>query len=481
MSSWTKSCTIFLVALATLAFAGCSGGGSNTPPPTNSYTISGTLSGLSTGESVSLQDNGADKLAISANGSFSFPMSLNSGTSYAITVNSHTPGIACSVTGGSGTVGSSSGTIDVSCAAGTETVLYSFGATSTDGNSPYADLIMDSAGDLYGTTMIGGANGEGTVFKISSAGTETVLHSFGATSTDGKEPEGGLIMDSAGNLYGTTAGGGANYGGTVFKISAAGTETVLYSFGATSTDGQNPIAGLIMDSAGNLYGTTWSGGAHFDGTVFKISATGTETVLHSFAGGATDGRLSEGGLIMDSAGDLYGTTLQGGANSVGTVFKISAAGTETVLYSFGATSTDGEYPAAGLIMDSAGNLYGTTKNGGAYGGAGTVFKISASGTETVLYSFGATSTDGTYPHAGLIMDSTGNLYGTTQQIGASSSGTVFKISTAGTETLLYSFGATSTDGAFPQAGLILDSAGDLYGTTSEGGANGGFGTVFKIN
>ena len=309
-------------------------------------------------------------------------------------------------------------------ASGTETVLYSFGASATDGQYPDAGLIMDSAGNLYGTTYAGGANSFGTVFKI-APGTERSLllrrrHRWAY-------PEAGLIMDSAGNLYGTTYGwwserlryslqdrsrhgnnslllrrklhrwavpvcgsdhrqrrkplrndlyGGANSYGTVFKI-AAGTESVLYSFGASTADGQYPWAGLIMDSAGNLYGTTFGGGANDDGTVFKIAA-GTESVLYSFGASSTDGQIPFAGLIMDSAGNLYGTTYGGGANGYGTVFTI-ASGKETVLYSFGANSTDGQNPIAGLIMDSAGNLYGTTVVGGANGestaGDGTVFEI----------------------------------------------------------------------------------------------------------
>jgi len=271
------------------------------------------------------------------------------------------------------------------------------------------------------------------VFKISASGTESVLHSFGPSGgTDGDEPTAGLIMDSAGNLYGTTYGGGVSYTGTVFKISASGTESVLHSFGPDSgTDGVLPVAGLIADSAGNLYGTTGYGGTNGNGTVFKISASGTESILHSFGPNVgIDGDLPIAGLIMDSAGNLYGTTYGGGVNNTGTVFKISASGTESVLYSFGPDGgTDAQYPTAGLIMDSAGNLYGTTESGGAHLG-GTVFKINASGKEWMLHSFDPFNgrTDGQYPDAGLIMDSTGNLYGTTGFGGTNGNGAVFELS-----------------------------------------------------
>jgi uncharacterized repeat protein (TIGR03803 family) len=498
-----RSVPAMLACIVLLAPIGCGGGGSGSSGPT-SYTLGGTLAGLGAGESVSLQDNGGDTLTLNANGAFSFPTSLNTGSAYAATVQSHTPGVACSVSNGSGTVGSSDvTTINASCAAGTESILHSFGASGTDGNSPSAALILDNSGNLYGTTAGGGANGAGTVFKIDTTGTETIVYSFGESATDGGTPVAGLIMDSVGNFYGTTSRGGAHYAGTTFQISpaAAGayTETILYSFGASSTDAEGPQAGLVMDSAGNLYGTTLGGGTIGNGTVFKVSpgasGTYTETILYS-CGAPPEPGESSAGLIMDSAGNLYGTTEDGGANYGGTVFKLSpgASGTytETVLHSFSTGPADGENPAASLIMDSAGNLYGTTESGGA-NYAGTVFKLSpgASGTytETILYSFGASSTDAGEPHAGLIMDSAGNLYGTTYIGGAYNDGTVFKInlgaSGAYTETILYSFGASATDGQNPVAGLAVDSAGNLYGTTNAGGVYGSpakiEGTVFVID
>jgi uncharacterized repeat protein (TIGR03803 family) len=342
---------------------------------------------------------------------------------------------------------------------------------------PQGGLIMDSAGNLYGTTYAGGI-GRGTVFKISAAGTETVLYSFGSNgANDGINPTAGLIMDSAGNLYGTTSLGGAfdQSGGTVFKIAADGTESILHSFGGPG-DGGSPRAGLIMDSAGNLYGTN-------SGTVFKISPDGTESNLHFF-GGTNDGMSVYGGVIMDSAGNLYGTTTAGGVGiyTFGTVFKISAAGTESVLYTFDTTGNDGAEPFAGLIMDSAGNLYGTTKYGG--NGTlllqGTVFKITAAGAESILHAFPSGPTDGGYPVSPLIMDSNGNLFGTTPSGGQNKLGTVFKISSAGAESVLYSFAGATTDGNEPSSGLIVDSAGNLYGTTGIGGAYDA-GTVFRID
>jgi len=355
----------------------------------------------------------------------------------------------------------------VTQASSTETVLYAF--TGNTGQDPLAG-VLDRNGTFYGTTEGGGSQSYGTVYRLGSNGTETVLLSF--DYTHGARPNAGLIGDKAGNLYGTTQQGGANGGGTVFKIAANGTETVLHSFtDLPGGDGSYPVAGLIRDAKGALYGTTQHGGTSDDGTVFKL-AKGSETVIHSFSG--SDGAWPYGGLVADSAGNLYGTTIEGGANSDGVVFKIAVNGNETVVHPF--AGGDGSYPVAGLITDSSGNLYGTTKQGGK-SGAGTVFKIAPDGTESVLHSFGGTS-DGAFPMSSLIKDGKGNLYGTTNGGGAHGAGTVFRISAKGKETVLYSF-AGGQDGAFPQAPVVRDLAGNLYGTTSSGGKSSE-GTVFMI-
>jgi uncharacterized repeat protein (TIGR03803 family) len=351
----------------------------------------------------------------------------------------------------------------------TYSVLHSFEGPPTDGSVPVAGLIRDSAGNLYGTTASGGASNAGVVFKVDTTGAETVLYSF-TGGADGSGPSAGLIRNSAGNLYGTTSDGGTSGRGVVFKLDTTGTETVLYSF-TGEADGGYPSAGLIQDSAGNLYGTTEYGGASNDGVVFKVDTSGTETVLHSFRGG--DGATPFAGLIRDSAGDLYGTTYVGGASGLGVVFKLNKTG-ETVLYSF--TGGDGAYPGAGLFRDSAGILYGTTLYGAL--DFGEVFMLDTTGAETVLHSFTG-GTDGAYPYAVLIQGSAGNLYGTTYLGGTSNNaGVVFKLDTTGTETVLYSF-TGGTDGGEPLAGVIQDSAGNLYGTTSGGGIDN-HGVVFKL-
>jgi uncharacterized repeat protein (TIGR03803 family) len=275
------------------------------------------------------------------------------------------------------------GTVFVVHADGTESILHSFAGGPSDGRNPLGGLVMDSAGNLYGTTSYGGPNGsgDGIVFKISTAGIYSILHSFAGSPSDGRVPYAGMTMDSVGNLYGTTdAGGlGAYDFGTIFKISTDGTESILHTF--TGGDGGNPDAPLIMDSAGNLYGTTTSGGNASvvnSGEVFKISPAGTLSVLHYFLGGITsgitDGGYPRGALVLDSAGNLYGTTSSGGANDLGIIFVISAAGTITILHSFTGATTDGNEPVAVLLMDSAGTLYGTTAVGGT-NDEGTVFKI----------------------------------------------------------------------------------------------------------
>jgi uncharacterized repeat protein (TIGR03803 family) len=328
-------------------------------------------------------------------------------------------------------------------------VLYEF-TGGADGGNPYASsLVQDSAGNLYGTTEYGGilscqgglAPGCGTVFKLDS-GSETVLHSF-AGSPDGQFPLPGLIRDKAGNLYGTTFAGGTGPGpnGTVFKITSSGSESVLYSFtGAPNVD--SPFSVLIRDSAGNLYGTSRSGGAFGLGSVFKLTTRGKETVLHSFTGGP-DGATPFAGLILDSAGNLYGTTYDGGSSaSRGIVFKLDPSGTVTVLHTFKA-SGDGAHPYAGLTRDSQGNLYGTTYFGGK-SGFGTIFKIDSTGKETVLHSF--SGPEGASPYFGsLVIDENSNIFGAASTGGASNVGTVFKRSPGGKLTVLHTF--SGADGA----------------------------------
>ncbi|HEV3092600.1 MAG TPA: choice-of-anchor tandem repeat GloVer-containing protein [Candidatus Cybelea sp.] len=347
-----------------------------------------------------------------------------------------------------------------------ETVLHSFGSGS-DGTYPQAGLINVN-GTLYGTTAGGGAYVSlGTVYSITPSGTETVLYSF--VLTDGANPYAGLL-NVKGTFYGTTQYGGANDGGTAFSLTTSGAQTVLHSFGIGRSDGEGPSAGLINVN-GALYGTTVGGGANNSGTVFKITSGGKYKLLYSFGKSLTDGSAPQAGLV-DVNGTLYGTTYGGGAEAFGTVFSISPFGKEAVLHSFG-TLNDGTFPQDGLL-NVKGTLYGTTEYGGA-SNVGTVFAITPGGAESVLYNF-AGGSDGAQPRAGLI-GAKGTLFGTTSEGGTSGKGTVFALTSGGTETVLYSFQG-GTDGANPLAGL-LNVGGTLYGTTYKGGANGK-GTVFSL-
>ena len=304
----------------------------------------------------------------------------------------------------------------------------------------------------------------------------TTLHSF--DGAEGAQPFAGLVRATDGNFYGTTYEGGAHGDGTVFKITPTGTLTTLYSFCSQSgcADGEYLFAGLVQASDGNFYGTTWSGGVNGSGTVFEIARSGTLATLYSFDG--TDGAGPVAGLVQGSDGNFYGTTQVGGTNGSGTVFKITPSGALTTLHSF--DGADGSNPAAVLMQASDGNLYGTTEAGGANGNYGTVFKITPTGTLTTLYSFCSQSgcADGALPRAGLVQASDGDFYGTTAFGGANYyEGTVFKITPNGTLPTLHSF--DGADGGDPNA-LVQASDGNFYGTTVLGGANGDNGTVFRL-
>lgn len=387
------------------------------------------------------------------------------------------------------------------------TVLYSFSGGSSDGASPTA-LIQGSDGNFYGTTQGGAVRGQnqyGTLYKVTPTGAETVLHLFGAAG-DGSSPQAGLVQASDGNFYGTTSEGGTNAScdsgagcGTLFKWApSTATYTLLYSFGSVAGDGENPMASLIQGSDGNLYGTTSAGGANGDGTVFKFDlTTGTESVFYSFAGGTADGQTPFAPVVQSSNGNLYGTTVLGGADGTGMIYGITPAGAEGMLYSFGGTpggsdGTDGVNPYAGLLLGSDDNLYGTTALGGAVND-GTMFTFQFSVyEEELLWSF--VGFEGFKVNASsLIQASNGNFYGTTwgggQNCLSSTSGgcgTIFMYApSTGDYTVLYNFGSFAGDGKNPigagmtGAAVVMGSDGSLYGTTGAGGANG-YGTVFKL-
>ena len=372
----------------------------------------------------------------------------------------------------------------------TQSVLYNFGLSSGDGSYPFGGLVMDTAGNLYGTNWSGGGSlncspysGCGTVFKLDSSGNETILHTF-TGGADGAGPVASLTMDAAGNLYGTTSAGGisthyAGGAGTVFEITAAGTYSILHKFGANPTDGEAPRGSLTLGGAGTLYGTTSAGGAYRKGTVFELRANGIETVLYSFRGKA-DGAYPGTNLLRDNLGNLYGTANQGGVFGVGVIFKLSLKGVMSVLHTFCSSPgcADGEYPLY-IVRSAQGNFFGSTEYGG--NGQGVIFEVSSTGAETTLYAFcpggvGSGCTDGSGPTR--LMASGGDLYGTTAGGGNGGAGLVYKLTTLGVESVLYSFPANCFVGATP-VGVIVDSAGDLYGAALNGGS-GNAGAVFKL-
>ncbi len=357
---------------------------------------------------------------------------------------------------------------------GTESVLYSFGA-APDGQSSWAQLTKGVDGNLYGVTYSGGANGLGTFFRVTPAGVEQVLYSFGSNSADAQQPVSAVIQANDGNFYGTTPTGGANGSGAAYMITPSGTETVIYSFGNGATDGTAPYASLVQGTDNKLYGVTSAGGANSAGTVFNLTLAGTESVLYSFDPTTTDGTGPVSALIQGIDGNFYGTAPAGGANLNGAVYSITPGGIETVIYSFN-PPPDGTYPFAALVQDSQGNFYGDTYSGGTLYG-GVVFKIDTSGNESVLYSFGTNTNDASDTKAPLILASDGYLYGTSTRGGENGNGAIFRITTAGIETPLYSF-SSATTGQFPYATLTEGTGGLFYGTTISGGTNG-FGVIYS--
>jgi uncharacterized repeat protein (TIGR03803 family) len=345
---------------------------------------------------------------------------------------------------------------------GSESVLYSFtyGAVqgSTDGGNPESCLIQGQGTDnnFYGTTTTGGTLGAGTVFSVSPSGSESVLYSFGTNGGinaggDAVEPGSCLVEGLDGNFYGTTQSGGAGQRGTVYRVTPGGTETVLHSFTGdqvSSVDGDSPVAGMVLGKDGNFYGTTFSGGQHNVGTLFKMTPAGDVTLVHSFSGGSAGGyggNPASGGdptssPLIGSDGNFYGMTRYGGAYDEGAVYRVTPAGVETLLHSFAGNdgitgSTDGAIPFGGLVEGSDGNFYGVTTAGGAYYRSGTLFKVTPTGVETVLHSFSGPvaiqgSTDGTNPRGSLIQADDGNFYGTAGIGGKYNAGMVFQVTGA---------------------------------------------------
>ena len=363
----------------------------------------------------------------------------------------------------------------------TFTTLYNFPSFPDDGAGPGAAVVQDRYGNLHGTTTGGGSGDAGTVFELTSGGTEIGLYSFPlGLPEDGLYPYTPVILDSQGNIYGTTEYGGNSDNcylgcGIVFELGGGG-EKVLYTFVGEYYDGCYPGQGLVMDRKGDLYGTTSSCGSSNHGTIFKIDTAGNFSVVHNFGGGSSDGaNPGNGRLRIDKKGNLYGVTAWGGANNYGVLYKLSKSGTLTVLHSFAGGTSDGCRPQGSVTMDEAGNFYGTTYQCG-LSGYGTIWKVSKAGTETILHNFSFTSSDGCSPVAGVALDPKGNVYGDTLGCGANNWGVVYEFSSGGVFSLLHSF--DYWDGGSPYGEVFRRGNGTLYGTTELGGTYR-YGTVWK--
>ncbi|HEX8814472.1 MAG TPA: choice-of-anchor tandem repeat GloVer-containing protein [Terriglobales bacterium] len=370
-----------------------------------------------------------------------------------------------------------------SAQAQTFTTLHRFAGESGGGN-PYAGVIQGSDGTLYGTTYFGGAFPYyGEVYRLDGAGKATRLHSFTHNGTDGLYPYTPLVRDDDGTLYGTTNAGGTGDYGTVFKIDSAGRETVLHEF--VGFDGCNPVQGLIRDKSGSLYGTASGCGFGLYGTLFKIDNAGNFKLLHTFEGPPSDGGYPLfGHLTMDALGNIYGTTTQGGSRECGgygcgTVYKLGDKRGYSILYTFAGGTSDGCTPEGTVLEDSAGNFYGTTRECGSHGD-GTIWKLNTNHVETALHSFAGGSSDGCYPYGGVAEDAEGNFYGLTNGCGANNDGALYEFS-GGKLSLLHSF--DETDGEYPMGEVLRTADGTLFGTAGYGATvncNGvGCGTVWS--
>lgn len=529
--AYQKLCNLvfvfFLFALTACgggATSGAGGNGGGGAVTLTSITVSPANQTLEVGTNLQLAATGnySDGSARDLSGSANW-------TSSATQVATVSPsGLVNAVASGATTITATSGgisgntTVNAKITQATVSYIHVFAIDPADGAQPNGPLFQANDGNFYGTTRAGGVNQCsvfkslpcGVIFKLTPGGTETTLYSFGASATDGYSPQGPLVQGADGALYGTTSTGGDFGGGTVFRVTLGGVYSILYSFGASSIDGRVPTGGLIVGSDGNFYGTTSSGGANTCsqipqagtncGTVFKLTPAGVETVLHSFGSLSADGITPTGSLLQASDGNFYGTTQSGGtntcsnsgvANSCGTVFKLTPAGVETVLHSFGASQSDGIAPQGTLIQGTDGALYGTTASGGRgscgnFFGCGTVFRVALTGQLGIIYEFARSSlTDGYGPSPYLIQATDGNFYGTTGSggsFGGGLDGTIFRLSPSGVKTTLYSFGPDNQNPSHPETGVVQASDGAFYGVTFYNGqlgavgARSGFGAVFKL-
>jgi uncharacterized repeat protein (TIGR03803 family) len=377
------------------------------------------------------------------------------------------------------------------------TTIHTFGTTASSGQGPWGNLTLGRDGNLYGTTFEGGVNNTGTIFRMKPNGATETLHSFAAaaadkTNADGSGPTGNLVQGADGSFYGAAPDGGTNGTGTLFKISTAGVFTVLHTFSPASsstswvnTDGAYPGSPLLLASDGSIYGTAVDGGKYGSGVAFKMATDGTIAVLHDFggplSGGGTDIATPQNGLLMGRDGNYYGVTagFAQGSDIMGSIYQLAPAGKLTVVHTFYGSSTDYNYPGP-LAIGNDGNFYGATYTG-------TIFQMTPSGTFTVLhdgndqgpYTGNDNNIDGLDIGSVLTLGSDGNFYGTTGSGGEFSGGEIFRITPTGDFTVLYYFDSAAGGGFDTSAGVTFGADGNLYGTTDLGGAKQ-FGTAFKL-
>lgn len=479
---WSLARTMAALAVGAASLTGaCGGSGYDGGSGSVQYSIAGMLTGLASGASVVLEDNGAGAITLTANGEFTLPTQLAGGATYNVTVMTQPSSEYCWVTSGSGTVAATNvSNVAVACAhvpGAAPVTLYTFNGTGVDGSGP-TNLVQGNDGNLYGTLALGVAAagsgvGCGGFFRMSTTGTETTIYNFRCDGSDAElEGLGNLIQGSDGAFYGTSTSGGSNDGGAVFRVTPQGVETLLFA-DFVGNNGAGPT-GIVEGTDGNFYGTTYAGGVSRDGgTVFQITPSGAETVIDTFQGGAS--YVYPSPLIQASDGNFYGVT-GGGAYNLGMVYSVTPAGARSLVYSFKG-SGDGANPPnaniAPLIQGADGNLYGTTFGGGS-ANQGTIYRVTLAGVETVVYSFGSdaalSGTDGAYP-AVLIQGSDGNLYGAAAGLAGGQS-VIFEVTLDGHEVWRSSLGG-DTGGPIS---LIQGSDGKFYGTLSgnQGMPNGFF-------
>ncbi len=453
-------CALFGLFLASPASANSFSLTLNTTQVVGGTSVTGTILESSasggTGDSYSLSATGTG-LSIPATVMVAPYSKTASFTLTTSTVSFATPS---SVTAVSASMGSQTAGLTVVGSAGFYSP-YSF-TGDVDGNLPVGGVAIDGSGNIYGTANQGGTYGYGTIWELSASGSFSVLYSF-TGNDDGGNPTGGIALDGLGNLYGTTNSGGTGGGGTIWQVTTLGAFNLLYGFSGNA-DGGNPYGGVALDSSGNLYGTTYSGGSGNSGTVWQVTTGGTFSTLYSFTDGS-DGGFPYGGVAVDVSGNLYGTASAGGDSDCGTVWKLTTGGF-TNLYSFSG-GTDGSVPYGGISIDASGNVFGTTSEGGANDG-GTIWQITAAGAFNALYSF-APDTDGNYSVGSVAVDPSGNLFGTTSAGGTGANGTLWEYSAGGSYSVLYSFSGNA-DGSGAGGNIALDASGALYGVAASGGS-----------